>query len=455
MQAKRTTDRRSDVPELTRTHSSLIRISFTPIAPLHPTPLHHHHIIMGGGLAFLTKKSFNPANWSNQKQVWEARQKNETEKRRIAERESQLKREREEEDLARVVGGEEEGGRKALGFMYDGGKVPGLKREKNVGAGDDHAEEYGKSVCGDTNGGTTSSVYDRQPGDDDAAAMFRAMLARGTAASDDSKPAATVFGGGNDAAGILTNLEKAVGRGIVSGSGVTLAQQMERFPMLKGAPMALQKPAALSGGGEDGETNEQSITNIVGMNFKPLGQVLRNVQCLKCGKWGHARGDRECEVSGWDPFRATAPATIAPVVPVKESLPVGEETTKFEVVDTKDDSKHNKSDSDRKQKKEKKHRRKDDRHDKRKRKHKRRRHRSPSYSSDSSSYSDDDSRYRRSSKRVRGRHDSDEDGSVDEDKHFRSRRESRSKHHRSSRKHRHSRRRSRSHSPSSSSGDRR
>lgn len=429
---------------------------------------------MGGGLAFLTKKSFNPANWSNQKQVWEARQKNETEKRRIAERESQLKREREEEDLARVVGGEEEGGRKALGFMYDGGKVPGLKREKNVGAGDDHAEEYGKSVCGDTNGGTTSSVYDRQPGDDDAAAMFRAMLARGTAASDDSKPAATVFGGGNDAAGESgehpvakggtasettrdqrTNLEKAVGRGIVSGSGVTLAQQMERFPMLKGAPMALQKPAALSGG-EDGETNEQNITNIVGMNFKPLGQVLRNVQCLKCGKWGHARGDRECEVSGWDPFRATAPATIAPVVPVKEaSLPVGEENTKFEVADTKDDSKHNKSDSDRKQKKEKKHRRKDDRHDKRKRKHKRRRHRSPSYSSDSSSYSDDDSRYRRSSKRVRGRHDSDEDGSVDEDKHFRSRRESRSKHHRSSRKHRHSRRRSRSHSPSSSSGDRR
>eukprot|EP00970_Alexandrium_tamarense_P016894 scaffold7769_cov207-Alexandrium_tamarense.AAC.6 len=431
---------------------------------------------MGGGLAFLTKKSFNPANWSNQKQVWEARQKNETEKRRIAERESQLKREREEEDLARVVGGEEEGGRKALGFMYDGGKVPGLKREKNVGAGDDHAEEYGKSVCGDTNGGTTSSVYDRQPGDDDAAAMFRAMLARGTAASDDSKPAATVFGGGNDAAGESgehpvakggtasettrdqrTNLEKAVGRGIVSGSGVTLAQQMERFPMLKGAPMALQKPAALSGGGgEDGETNEQSITNIVGMNFKPLGQVLRNVQCLKCGKWGHARGDRECEVSGWDPFRATAPATIAPVAPVEEaSLAVGEETTKLEVVDTKDDSKHNKSDSDRKQKKEKKHRRKDDRHDKRKRKHKRRRHRSPSYSSDSSSYSDDDSRYRRSSKRVRGRHDSDEDGSVDEDKHFRSRRESRSKHHRSSRKHRHSRRRSRSHSPSSSSGDRR
>lgn len=55
---------------------------------------------MGGGLAFLTKKSFNPANWTNQKQVWEARQKETIEKRRLAEQDAQLKREREEKELA-------------------------------------------------------------------------------------------------------------------------------------------------------------------------------------------------------------------------------------------------------------------------------------------------------------------------------------------------------------------
>ena len=57
---------------------------------------------MGGGLAFLTKKSFNPANWSNQKQVWEARQKEGIEKRRVAERDAPLRRERAEEDRTAV-----------------------------------------------------------------------------------------------------------------------------------------------------------------------------------------------------------------------------------------------------------------------------------------------------------------------------------------------------------------
>ena len=108
-----------------------------------------------------------------------------------------------------------------------------------------------------------SSIFERQPGDDDATAAFRAMLARGTTDNDDDDDAPTsnsaqqstmtageaalkddnADGGSNDDADAKTfkpdhrtNLEKAVGRGINAGSGVTLAQQMERFPMLKGAP---------------------------------------------------------------------------------------------------------------------------------------------------------------------------------------------------------------------------
>ncbi|KAK1747974.1 hypothetical protein QTG54_001937 [Skeletonema marinoi] len=96
----------------------------------------------GRGLTFLSKKSFNPANWSNQRRVWEAQQNSETEKRRIVEREAQIKREQEEEELARVVGGEEEGGRKALGFMYDGGKIPGLKKEVDGNNEDDDNNEH-------------------------------------------------------------------------------------------------------------------------------------------------------------------------------------------------------------------------------------------------------------------------------------------------------------------------
>ena len=127
-----------------RTDDEYFSTIHLPPPPPHPnnsyfwkdaTLYYYHNDKMGGGLAFLTKKSFNPANWSNQKQVWEARQKEGIEKRRVAERDAQLRREREEEELARAVGGEEGGGRKALSFMYDAGRVPGLERRGGCGDG--------------------------------------------------------------------------------------------------------------------------------------------------------------------------------------------------------------------------------------------------------------------------------------------------------------------------------
>jgi CBF1 interacting corepressor len=104
-----------------------------------------------------------------------------------------------------------------------------------------------------------------------------------------------------------TNLEKAVGRNRL-GVDVTLAQQMERFPMLKGAPRALPpKPAT---GGVDGGKEAPTDSDVVALNFKPLGQVLRNVRCVKCSEWGHSMGDRECRLTGWDPFSS------APLLPL-------------------------------------------------------------------------------------------------------------------------------------------
>lgn len=377
---------------------------------------------MGGGLAFLTKKSFNPANWSNQRQVWEARQKHASEQRRITEREAQLKREREEEEMARMVGGEEEGGRKALGFMYEGGRIPGLQKEERKDDDDEHVT-HSAGVAATA----SDSLYARQPGDDDAAAAFRAMLARGTV--DDAQPAVESVAEAaaptdeqeekTEHVDNRTNLEKAVGRGINSGSGVTLTQQMERFPMLKNAPMVLQKP-------KDGEA-EQS-TDIAGLNFKPLGQVLRNVKCLSCGKWGHSRGERECEVSGWDPFRVSAPVVAAPVVKAPAPAPLDAQ---------KQDEEH-RADR-RKSKKKEKKRHREDRH-KRKRKHKHRRRRSPSYSSaSSSSYDSSDANNKRGRKPA-----------CDDERDERGHRKD--SHRSSSRKHK--RRRERSRSPSCSDDSR-
>lgn len=420
---------------------------------------------MGGGLAFLTKKSFNPANWSNQRQVWEARQNNETEKRRIAERDEQLKREREEEELARVVGGEEGGGRKALGFMYDAGKVPGLDRKQNDGISDNDGGEYdgGDKQSGGGGGEEASALYERQPGDDDAAAAFRALLARGTAATE-GEPTNNISGTQYMTAGEAalkddgietnnnaeedetkdkkpdhrTNLEKAVGRGINAGSNVTLAQQMERFPQLKGAPMALQKPK----GGVDNK--ESSDSNVASLNFKPLGAVLRNVQCLKCGKWGHSRGDRECEVT-WNPFNMSSSMPTAPIAPpaaAPAAAATANTTTNNGAPSLLDEGRNKElckpsSGEHRNHKKESKRRRKEERkHRKKKHKSHKRRKRSRYYSSDDSSvssYSSEDSDSRRHSKRHRYDTDSDDDSR----RYKRSRKESKrkSKHHSKRRHH--------------------
>jgi len=353
---------------------------------------------MGGGLAFLTKKSFNPANWRNQREVWEARQNAETEKRRISERDAQLKREREEEDLARVVGGEEGGGRKALSFMYDAGKVPGLERKK----GGDDDEDYNNGKQNQQVGET--SLYERQPGDDDAAAAFRAMLAKGipteTEQSDNVQQSMTageaaLKGDGEEESKTedekdfkpdnRTKLEKAVGRGINSGSGLTLAQQMERFPMLKGAPVALEKGK----GGDDKKETDDATSSLV---FKPFGSQIRNVKCLKCGKWGHSKGDRECEAE-WNPFNMTSSIpTAAPQPPVKcETAPATTVAPERELAQkTSSDEQRDKRDKKRRRKDDRKHRKKK----KHKSHHKRRRKRSRYYSSDessTSSHSSDDS----------------------------------------------------------------
>lgn len=400
---------------------------------------------MGGGLTFLSKKSFNPSNWSNQRRVWEATQNSESERRRIVEREAQIKREHEEEELARVVGGEEEGGRKALGFMYDGGKIPGLlKKERNNNGNNQDDDEH--ETKRDTNSGgdeNESNLFQRQPGDDDAAAAFRAMLAQGASSADNAEGQldesnhhvttdlqtniaaeddTTNTNNANETKDNRTKLEKAVGRGINAGSGVTLSQQMERFPMLKGAPMVIQQKQKNTGG--DGEKNDQA--DLTGMNFKPLGQVLRNVQCMACKQWGHVRGERECELSGWDPFRMNAPAaamattTAAAVVAPNSNMTAADTSTAVPLATLRLD--HDKMKEDPiEQKPERKHkkRRKGDRHERKKKskKHKRRRReRSPSnsyssYDSNSSSeerykkrnrdYSSDDSDSRRQSRKGR------------------------------------------------------
>lgn len=244
------------------------------------------------GLKFLSKKSFHPQNRSNQKRVWEREQEKQHEQTRIREREAQLRREREDEELAKLRGDNK------IQFLYK--PPPGL--EINPENDEKHSlNTQLEKPKGD-------SLFERQPGDDDAAAAFRRLLAghateSNTTEIDATKPVnktaattntsfGTVLQGSNadrsDAPKPeLTALEKSVGR--KKHQNLTFDEQVQRFPALANAPRA----------------KGVSSTD-VGVTFQPLGTQIRNVRCLACGTWGHSRGDRECAKTGWNPFATTS-----------------------------------------------------------------------------------------------------------------------------------------------------
>mmetsp|Transcript_20979 Transcript_20979/g.31816 ORF Transcript_20979/g.31816 Transcript_20979/m.31816 type:complete len:370 (-) Transcript_20979:134-1243(-) len=259
---------------------------------------------MVAGLGFLSKKSFNPKNLSNQKSVWEARQSKLADEKAARERAQQLQREQEEEELARVRHGTSAGNKTQLKFMY--AVPPGLVNAAKNEKGNNNQKQ-------DSNNLTPKKKLTalRQPGDDDAAAAFRAMLASHNKQNEETvedQAENTEYAFSNSSGAALQGstieraefdfdkdgrsaLEKAVGRKD-GGGALTLEEQVARFPQLKNAPMV----------------KGMSATDVQ-VNFKPLGTQLRNVRCMACGVWGHSRGERECAKSGWDPFQMTTKPT--------------------------------------------------------------------------------------------------------------------------------------------------
>jgi CBF1 interacting corepressor len=261
---------------------------------------------MVAGMKFLSKKGFNPQNLTNQKRVWEKQQEKKQEEQKIKERHEQLKREKDDEELARARGEPVH-----LKFMYE--PPPGMeaaaanKKPSPDDAQSSIVEELDTkmpAVKADNH-----DITQIQPGDDSAAAAFRRMLAAASSGQHEledeefgqqqqgTQQSATAYGTVLQGTSIeketktkaeLSALEKAVGRRD-GNQGLSLEEQVARFPQLKNAPMA----KGMSG-------------TDVGVSFKPLGAQLRNVRCLACGTWGHSRGERECPKSGWNPFEHVA-----------------------------------------------------------------------------------------------------------------------------------------------------
>ena len=368
------------------------------------------------GIKFLTKKSFNPTNLTNQKQVWERQQQEKEAARKTKEREKQLQKERDDALLA-----QSRGEISKVSFLYE--PPPGMVQKK-----EQHACNSSESVVNQGDGSHAMKDWaERQPGDDDAAAAFRLLLAgvpvKSSADPGSTPPVALSSSGGTVLQGTtydpmtadtprnggnaLSALEKAVGKRPQHSqrNALSLDEQIQRFPSLANAPR-------VAGIGTQG-AGDTSVT------FKPLGAQIRNVRCLVCGTWGHSKGDRECAVSGWDPFATRAPpAAAAALKPPSTEQTV--ENAAIQQEDTKEETRHSKL-----------------------RKHHRRR-RESDRSIESSSYNSSDEssvgsrrrskhkkkrRKNHKSESKRRRYDSSDDASDSEDQHRRRR-------HKSSRMHR-------------------
>ena len=352
------------------------------------------------GMKFLSKKSFNPTNLSNQKRVWEREQRAKQEEERLKQREIQLRRERDDQELAEARG---DAARNSVSFLYKA--PPGMTDEKK---GTTTATSSSTAAAATNLSQSKDLVFERQPGDDDAAAAFRQLLAATSNSAQDTSTsdAASSHENPSSAAGsafgvvlqgttetsdgdepdskqpakpsALSALEKAVGRKNNAAvlAGTTLEEQIQRFPALANAPREKGLDASK-----------------VGVNFKPLGAHIRNVRCFVCGTWGHSKGDRECPKSGWNPFASSsmgatsaAPSTNLDSQEIQQQRPVH-------------DAKGDKGDSSR---------RPDDSRDRRRRR--RRREYDDGYSSVSSySSASYDSRDRKQKRRSHRDYDSDEE----------------------------------------------
>jgi CBF1 interacting corepressor len=244
------------------------------------------------GISFLFKKRFHPSRIDNQKQVFIAEQKRQHRNEQEAVAAVEVLKEKEIQSYELLGQAPERDPRAAgLKFMYS---MPQPADKKKL-------EEINKS-------GRHYEPVVHKDGEDEMVKEFKAKLLQHVATSS-SKTTDQISGevmeevrvfekasdneskqqagasssssslGGN---GSMSALEKSVGRrarNVVP----TLEEQAARHAFLKNAPV------------------EGVYAKNIAVRHKPFNEVVRNVQCLRCGQWGHQSGDRECQLRDYNP----------------------------------------------------------------------------------------------------------------------------------------------------------
>lgn len=197
------------------------------------------------GLSFLLLKPWHPSNKTNQKRIWIAEQEAKDRQKRETEAALEILKEQEKQSLEQALQLQRDEKERSLKFMYSA--PPGLKAG---GAGAEDEDDLAALA------------------EDDAVRQFRERLKL----KKDPNFSASAQ---------QSRLEQEAG--IRHRAGMTIDEQVEKFPFLKGAPV------------------EGEYAKNVQVTFKPLGKSVRNVRCMRCGEWGHKSGDRECPMRNYNP----------------------------------------------------------------------------------------------------------------------------------------------------------
>ncbi|UIZ22841.1 hypothetical protein KXD40_004057 [Peronospora effusa] len=212
-------------------------------------------------LQFLGQKSWHPANKANQKRIWVAEQ-------------NAREREKKEMEKAKEV-------RKAADALQ--------AQQTAAAAGDVNAARRMASE-------QVNFLYAAPPGLPEAKEMMQqtnqmTMIEEDEAVREFRRKV-------ESRGGTQRKLERYVGRR--AEETLTIKDQVERFPMLKDAPV------------------EGKYTETIRVNFNPVGLRLRNVRCVRCEDWGHQSGDRECKLRDQNPSDATRLRQEDPVTEINK-----------------------------------------------------------------------------------------------------------------------------------------
>lgn len=215
------------------------------------------------GLSFLFKKAWHPARLDNQKNVFIQENTARSRQEREAEAAKEVAKEEEIRMYERAGDVSERDPRaSSLKFMYAQPKATGDSSSSRpapappptAGTGDDDED--------------VKRFWSRLTGHEEDTPMAPAPA--GSAVSSHTAVPKNLVRQ-------PTTLEKQLG--IRPGEFLNKAQMEERHPRLKNAPV--------DGG---------AYTANIAMSHKPFNDLVRNVRCVRCGEWGHVRGDRECSL---------------------------------------------------------------------------------------------------------------------------------------------------------------